>query len=362
MNINELSMQEKIGQMIIIGIPGTEIDCLTKQLITQGKVGGVILYRKNIVSVEQLITLINGLKKLNENNKVPLFISVDQEGGRVNRMPAEIHNLRSAKKISNIGKDLCYKSGCVIGKMLNDIGINMNFAPVLDIGSVRHNVHLGDRCLGLDAKTVSENGISVMKGLKDNDVLSVIKHFPGHGTGRIDSHIMSPIIYKNLNRLKHEDMLPFINAMNNGADAIMVGHLIVSRLNSIHPASLSKQVISNIIRKELKYDGLVITDDLSMKSIELMFGITRAAMRTIKAGTDIIMINKSHRNKTKIINRIHTAVKRGFIKNERIDESVSRILKMKEKYKIKDDDITDFNINDINKLIDEINTQVDNAN
>ncbi|MDD2627958.1 MAG: beta-N-acetylhexosaminidase [Clostridia bacterium] len=362
MDIKELSMQEKIGQMIIIGIPGAEIDCLTKQLITEGKVGGVILYRKNIVSVSQLLNLINGLKKLNEKNKVPLFISIDQEGGRVNRMPVEIHNLRSARKISNLGKDFCYKSGYVIGKMLKEIGINMNFAPVLDIGSVRNNSHLGDRCVGLDAKTVSENGASIMKGLKDNNIISVIKHFPGHGTGRIDSHIMSPIIYKNLNKLKYEDMVPFIYSMNNGADAIMVGHLIVSSLNSIHPASLSKQVISNIVRKELKYDGLVITDDLSMKSVELMFGITRASIRAIKAGADIIMINKAHRNKIKIINRIYTAIKRGFINNERIDESVSRILKIKEEYQIKDDYIEDFNVKDINKLIDEINSKVDNTN
>ena len=357
MKLEELTLEEKIGQMFMVGMPGTEIDDITKQLITKHKVGGVILYRKNILSLEHFIHLLNSLRELNKDNKVPLMIGIDQEGGRVNRMPTKIKNLANAKQIATIGgPDLCYKSGKVIGEMLKEFNINMNFAPVLDIGGFRDSHPLGNRCVGENAEEVSKNGIALMNGIKYNNVISTIKHFPGHGASRIDSHIFMPTVYKSIKRLKKEDMLPFMNAIKSGADSIMVGHLLVADLNSIYPASLSDRVINNLLRKDLGYKGLVITDDLSMRAITLLFGITHATIKAISSGADMVMINKEHKSKIRIINNLNKVAKKSKNAMKRINESVQRILDIKEKYDIKDNIIHEYDIEKINEKVEEINT------
>ena len=357
MKPEELTLKEKIGQMFMIGMPGTEIDDITRELITKYKVGGVILYRKNILSLEHLVYLLNSLRKLNEKNKVPLMIGIDQEGGRVNRMPSKINNLVNAKLIASVGgPDLCYKSGKVLGEMLKEFNINMNFAPILDIGGFRDSHPLGNRCLGENAEEVSKNGIAVMNGIKYHNVISTIKHFPGHGASKIDSHIFMPTVYKPVKKLKSEDMLPFINAIKSGADSIMIGHLLIADVNSIYPASLSDRVITKILRKDLGYDGLVITDDLSMKGITFLFGITHATMKAITAGADMVMINKEHKSKIRIMNNLFKVCKKNVkFTNSRINESVKRILDMKEKYQVEDRIITEYNIEKINEQVDEIN-------
>ena len=356
MKIEDLTIEEKIGQMFMIGMPGTEIDDITRELITKHKVGGVILYRKNILSLEHFIYLLNSLRQLNKDNKVPLIIGIDQEGGRVNRMPTKIKNLVNAKQIANVGgSDLCYKSGKVIGEMLKDFNINMNFAPVLDIGGFRDSHPLGNRCLGEKPEMVSKNGIALMNGIKYNNVISTIKHFPGHGASRIDSHVFMPTIYKSVKRLKNEDMLPFMDAIKSGADSIMVGHLLVADLNSIYPASLSDRLINNFLRKDLGYNGLVITDDLSMKGITLLFGITHAAIKAISSGADIVMINKEHKSKIRIINNLNKIARKNKNAMKRINESVERILNIKERYNIQDILIQNYDVEKINEKIDEIN-------
>ncbi len=356
MKLEDLTLEEKIGQMFMVGMPGTEIDDITRELITKYKIGGIILYRKNILSLDHFVSLLNRLRELNKNNKVPLMIGIDQEGGRVNRMPMQINNLANAKLIANVGgPDLCYKSGKVLGEMLAEFNININFAPVLDIGGFRDNHPLGNRCLGEKPEDVSKNGIALMNGIKYNNVISTIKHFPGHGASRIDSHIFMPTVYKSVKRLKNEDMLPFINAIKSGADSIMIGHLLIADVNSIYPASLSERVITKILRKDIGYNGLVITDDLSMKGITLLFGITHATMKAISAGADIVMINKEHKSKIRIINNLNKVGKRSNTVLNRINESVSRILSMKEKYNIQDNVITEYNIDKINESIKEIN-------
>lgn len=360
MKLEELTLREKIGQMFMVGMPGTEIDDITRQLITKYKIGGVILYRKNILSLEHFVHLLNSLRELNKNNKVPLIIGIDQEGGRVNRMPSKIDNLVNAKQIASVGgADLCYKSGKVLGKMLKEFNINMNFAPVLDIGGFRDSHPLGNRCLGENAEEVSKNGIALMDGIKYNNVISTIKHFPGHGASRIDSHIFMPTVYKSVKRLKNEDMLPFINAIKSGADSIMVGHLLIADVNSIYPASLSERVITKILRKDLGYNGLVITDDLSMKGITLLFGITHASMKAISAGADMVMINKEHKSKIRIMeNLLKVCKKNNRFTSARINESVKRILDLKEKYGVEDKCITEYDIERINEEVEEINSMV----
>lgn len=359
MDMLNLSIEEKIGQMFLVGIPGTEIDDITRVLITKFKIGGVILYRKNIVDENQLINLINELKELNANNPIPLFISVDEEGGRVNRMPKTILNLERGKNIVKAGgKDLCYKSGQALAEQLKLFGMNLNFAPILDIGGFKDGHNIGDRCYGSTAEEVSENAIAAMKGIMDSGIISVVKHFPGHGASKGDSHVFMPVISRSIERLEKEDVMPFKTAIEEGVECIMIGHLILTKFNFIYPASLSYKVITKFLREKLNFKGVVISDDLSMRGISLMFNLKTAVIKSIKAGSDIVMINKKHKSKIKIINHIKKLVLKNKIDLEIINERVSRIIELKRKHNLNNDEVKLGNIDMVNNMVKHINDKV----
>ena len=199
MEINELSIQEKIGQMIIIGIDTNYITDRIKTMITKYKIGGILLYRKNFDTYDKMLELIQQLKNLNKYNKIPLFIAIDQEGGRVNRLPKEIQNLPPANKIAlQNDENLVKKAYTLTGQILKNSGFNLNFAPVLDIKNFSNGHAIGDRCFSDDKETVSKYGITAMHALQEQGVVSVIKHFPGHGSTTKDSHYFLPIINKKI--------------------------------------------------------------------------------------------------------------------------------------------------------------------
>lgn len=270
MDIKELSLEEKIGQMLIMGLEDKEqkeIDSIIKKL----KIGGIIIYKKNYNNYEQMLGLINNIKEMNAENKIPITISVDQEGGRVNRMPPEILNLKSATKFAN-SKDveLVKETGNIIGKMLSETGISMDYAPILDIRRFEEKHAIGDRCYGENKEDVEKYAIEVMKKIQQNNVISVIKHFPGHGLTKKDSHFRIPKIKEKIEQLQKEDMQPFGEAIKNGADAIMVGHLIIKDVDKKYPASLSKKVIQKYLIEKYNYHGLIITDDMKMMAIRFI--------------------------------------------------------------------------------------------
>lgn len=290
MEIKELSIQEKIGQMIIIGMDTKYITERIKDMITKYKVGGIILYRKNFSTYQEMLALIRQLKELNKENKIPLWIAIDQEGGRVNRMPKEILNLPSANQIATKGgMEEVEKSAEIIGKILKQSGYHLNFAPVLDIKRFENNHPIGDRCYGENKEEVVKYGIAFMKKLQEQGIVSVIKHFPGHGATKQDSHYFLPVIKEKMNHIEKEDMYPFEQAIKNGAEAILVGHLLIRNVTGIYPASLSKKFITKYLRMKYKYNGLVITDDLKMRAIKFVYGSDLAVRKAFEAGNDIIM-------------------------------------------------------------------------
>lgn len=356
MEINELSIQEKIGQMIMIGMDTNYITDRIRTMITKYKIGGIILYRKNFNTYEKMLELIHQLKELNRVNKIPLFIAIDQEGGRVNRMPQEIINLPAANKIALQGdKDLIKKSAHLTGELLKKSGFNLNFAPVLDIKNFSNEHAIGDRCFGNDKETVAKYGITTMKSLQEQGIISVIKHFPGHGSTSKDSHYLLPIINKKFKDLENEDMYPFEQALNNGADCLLVGHLLIKNITGFSPASLSRKFISRYIRKKYKYNGLIFTDDLKMKAIKFLYGPVNAVIKAFKAGNDIIIFRFNKDEEKNSIEKVLKLVKSGKIKESRINRSVKRIINLKEKYNVSDDmpeesiDIDSFN-NEILKI------------
>jgi len=338
MEVKELSIQEKIGQMIIIGMDTNYITDRIKTMITKYKIGGIILYRKNFNTYEKMLELIKQLKELNKSNKIPLFISIDQEGGRVNRMPQEILNLPPANVIASCGnEDLVKKSAELTGQLLKKSGFNLNFAPVLDIKNFSNQHAIGDRCFGDNKETVAKYGIATMKSLQKQGIIPVIKHFPGHGSTTKDSHYFLPIINKKFKDLENEDMYPFEQAIKNGADCLLVGHLLIKKITGFYPASLSRNFISRYIRKKYKYNGVIFTDDLKMKAIKYIYGPVNAVTKAFKAGNDIIIFRFNKDEEKNSIEKILKLVKTGKIKESRINRSVKRIINLKEKYNVTDD-------------------------
>lgn len=357
--IEDLSLEEKIGQMLMIGIEGKQITSRTEKLILENKIGGIILYKKNFDSYEEMINLIKELKKLNKTNKIPLFISIDQEGGRVNRMPKEILNLPSPNLIaSKLGKEGIKESTQITSEILKKSGFNMNFAPVLDLKKIENKV-IGDRSFGKSPKTVSELGQEQINIFKQNKILPVAKHFPGHGATDKDSHFQLPTINTNIQILEQEDMKPFEEVIKNGAEGILVGHLRLKHVTGILPCSLSRRFIIKYLRKKYHYKGLVISDDLKMMAIKYRYGTTRAVIKSIKAGCDITIFRFNQKQEEKTIRKLNELIKKGYFNLYRINTSVNRILKMKEKYCFRDAEKNEIlNIEYINKKIEDIRQKI----
>lgn len=353
MNIDELSLEEKIGQMFMVGINSNDVSCLYN-LIEKNKIGGVILYKNNYSSYDELISIVKKLKKSNRNNKIPLFISIDQEGGRVNRMPKEIINIKNVHDLVSLNDiKLIIKSADIISKMLLKSGINMNFAPVLDIDNNSNSKAFFKRCFSDDRDIVSKYGICYMKQMQDNNVISVVKHFPGHGSSCRDSHFFVPYV-KDYQEILNKHIIPFERAIENGCDAIMVGHLVIKKFTKGFPASISKEFINNYLRERYNYDGLVITDDIKMGSVNLIYRFV-ALEKAFISGSDIILF-KYNDGDEKLINKIVDKVKKNYIDIANINKSVDRILKIKKKYKINDNiDFDGCDIEKINKEISKIN-------
>ena len=356
MEINELSIEEKIGQMIITGIEGNSITKRTEKLILKYKIGGVILYRKNFKTYGEMVNLIKELKKLNKQNKIPLLISIDQEGGRVNRMPKDFLNLPAANFIAEkMGDEGVREAASIMGYILNKVGFNMNFSPVLDLKRYETKA-IGDRSFGTDLEKVSKYGLIQINEFKSKNIISVIKHFPGHGATKDDSHFTLPKIKIDMEKLENEDMIPFKNAIENGADAVLVGHLKIKGFKEKYPCSLSRKFITKYLRKNYHYRGLVISDDLKMNAIKYFYGTSRAIVKSFKAGNDISIIRFNENDENRAILKIIDLAKNEKLNKYKIDMSVKRILKIKEKYGISDniDYNADIDFEEINKRIAEI--------
>ena len=353
--LGDLSIDEKIGQRFIFGTNSDNIDCLI-ELIKNSFIGGVILYKRNYTTYDEMLKVVKKLKEANKDNKVPLFIAIDQEGGKVNRMPEEIHRLKNVYDVSKTDKKLIKDHAEIISKMLYETGINMNFAPVLDIYNGSKSRAIYKRCFYGDYKNVMEAGEKYINVFTDNKVIPVIKHFPGHGASKVDSHRTVPHIFASKGVL-NVHMKPFEVAIENGAPAVMVGHLSVGNLTNGLPASISESFIQKYLVKKNNYKGLVLTDEINMlkRSLRYRFVFLDKALRT---SNDIILIKiKTSNEGYKVINKYKKIVNKSDL-----DMSVEKILDLKEKYEISDQiDFSGCDIEEINSMIDKINDKVKNS-
>lgn len=349
--LKTLTLDEKIGQLTIVGVEGTEINENTKELIQKYHVGGVIFFKENISSRNQALTLVKSLKDIN-GSSIPLFLGVDEEGGRVSRMPAEYKKLPSSGTIGKKNnEEISKKIGEILGEEVSSIGFNLDFAPVLDINSNPKNPIIGDRSFGNNSELVSKLGVATMKGIQSKNIISAVKHFPGHGDTSVDSHKGLPTVSNDIKRLRSFELIPFEKAIDNGADMVMVAHILLPNIDKTYPSSLSKVVISDILRKELGFNGVIITDDMTMGAITLNYDINKAAVTSLKAGSDIVLVCHDYKKEKTVIESIKTAVKNKEITEQQIDEKVYRILKLKDKYKLSEGKQQQYNIEDINNKI-----------
>ncbi len=356
MNVNDLSMEEMIGQRFIFGVNDKNINPIIK-LVKNHAIGGVILYRRNYRSYEDMLTVVKKLKEANKDNKIPLFISIDQEGGRVNRIPNEIHNLRNICDVSRTDENLVSEYANVISKILYESGINMDFAPVMDIDNHSKSNVLYKRCFYGDYDNVYKLGKAYVLKMRENHVLSVIKHFPGHGSSKRDSHFFIPYIF-NRDELFERHIIPFYKMMDDKVDALMIGHLVVRGETKLLPASICDNFIKKYVR-DRNYDKLIITDEVNMlkKHFIYYFGFINKA---IKSRSDIILVKvKDYNEGVSILDRYKKLLINDETLNANLVDSVKRIIRIKKQFKINDDvNYIGIDINKINKQIDKINESI----
>ncbi|MBZ9687075.1 glycoside hydrolase family 3 protein [Clostridium estertheticum] len=333
--LNELTLDQKIGQLLLVGFPRSVLNEDFKELIKNYHIGNVIVFQRNIKDSLQLAGLDNSIQKLmDKHNSVPAFIGIDQEGGMVTRLFKKATFFPGNMAIAaGIPWEEAFELGAAVGEELHDVGVNMNFAPVLDVNNNPGNPVIGVRSYGDSPERVAQYGKHLYKGLQSEKVLSCGKHFPGHGNTNVDSHFGIPIISSDLSELKKVELVPFIEAINSGIDGIMTSHILFSALEKNNlPATLSKTILTGLLKEELGFKGLVITDCMEMKAINDNYGIEDAVIKALNAGADLLCISHTKELQIGAFNAIKKAVEAGIISNESLDSKVEKILYFKEKY------------------------------
>jgi len=338
--LNNMTLEEKIGQLLIVGFPqDTDKEAIIKY-IDDFKVSGFILFNRNYKDFDSLYQLVNDLKERNSlKNPLPLFISIDEEGGTVSRLPKGGTHFPNAQQIGKAEDPmLAQRAGEVIGRELKASGINLNFAPVLDIVASDENKLLIKRSYGNNAETVSSNGASFINGLHSTGVIATPKHFPGHGDTEIDSHGKLPVINVDKNTLQSRELLPFKAAIHAGLDAIMIGHLSFPMLDpSGLPATMSEYFLTDLLRKELGFTGIAISDDIEMSGYaDEKDSLEECAITSFNAGLDVFIIGHTKDTQERIREALKNAYMNGKISGKRLNESVLRVIKVKLKYKLSD--------------------------
>ncbi|OWR27379.1 beta-N-acetylhexosaminidase [Saccharibacillus sp. O23] len=327
-----MTLDQKIGQMVIAGLEGTSLREADRALIRDYGVGGVIFYADNIRSAAQTKQFAAEVRAANPRGDLPLFVSVDQEGGRVARLKG-VDKVPTAAAIGAKNDPAYARSiGEQLGEQLRSQGFNLDYAPVLDVNSNPDNPVIGDRSFGSDANRVSKIALPVMEGLESKQIIPVVKHFPGHGDTSVDSHIALPVVNKSLAQLEKLELIPFKKAIADGADVVMIAHILLPKLDGKYPSSMSKAVITDLLRGKLGFEGVVMTDDMTMGAIAENYGLGDAAVRSVQAGSDIVLVAHGADNAIETIRAIKKAVESGQISEQRIDESAARIVALKQKY------------------------------
>lgn len=328
---------EKIGQLFVVGFNGKTVSDQVKKLIHDYRVGNIILFGRNIGTAEEVLELTTGLQEEAKSAGLshPLLICVDQENGVVRRIKDQATLFPGAMSLGAAGNvDLAREIGLATGKELKNLGINWNLAPVLDVNNNPKNPVINVRSFGEDPQKVGDLGVSWMKGVQEAGVVTTLKHFPGHGDTDVDSHLDLPSINHSLGRLFDVELVPFIQGIENGADVIMTAHIYFSTLEPDYgrPATLSKNVLTGLLRNQLGFNGVITTDCLEMNAIAKTVGVANGALQAAIAGADMLMVSHTYEYQVEAVTKLLDAVLNGGIDESRIIDSTHRILDLKRKY------------------------------
>ena len=281
------ALRQSIGQVLMVGIPGPELDAATHVTLARFAVGGVILFRRNVSDVGQLAALTAELHGLPSR---PL-VAIDHEGGRVLRVGAPLTAFPPMATVGASGDaDLAQQVGRAMARELRAVGVDLNFAPVLDVRSNPANPVIGDRAFGNDPAVVANMGVAFMRGLQAGGVIACGKHFPGHGDTDTDSHLTLPVVRRERAALEQTELVPFRAAIAAGIPLLMTAHVLYPALDVDRPATLSRAILHDLLRVQLGFRGVIASDDLEMRAISDDRDIGRAAVETLAAGADLLLM------------------------------------------------------------------------
>lgn len=327
-----MTLHEKVCQMMFVtpeeltGEDGVTVaGDATRQALEDYPVGGIVYFAKNLESQDQVKKMIDNSQKY---SSVGLFVATDEEGGVVNRLMDTVGTtyIGSMYYYKDDGDDTAYENAYTIANDMSALGFNLDFAPVADVWSNPDNTVIGERAYSDDYAQAAELVGNAVKGFNDGGVMCTLKHFPGHGDTAEDSHYGSAYVYRTKEEIMADEMQPFRSGIESGAEFVMVGHLIVPDIDEV-PATLSYKIATGILRDELKFEGVAITDSFEMESIADNYSVDDAVVMSVKAGMDMILQPK---DMASAVNAIEQAVADGELSEDRIDESVRRILTLKE--------------------------------
>lgn len=335
----QMTLEEKIGQLFIVGLKGSELDRQTQELLEKYHVGGIILFARNLESPQQIAELTNALQAMAHNSGHPgLFMSIDQEGGRVARLTEAIGftEFPSPMAIAATGNvDNARQIAQAMAAEMKAVGFNVNFAPVLDVNNNPANPVIGTRSFGSDPQRVAEFGVAYLEGLQSAGMLAFGKHFPGHGDTGVDSHVSLPVVPHDRERLESVEFVPFQAAMAQGIAGIMSAHVTFPAIDPTPglPATLSAPVLTGLLRQEMGYEGLVITDALEMGALGASgYPEPLAAAMALQAGADLLLFGRGDAQPKAAQAMILDWVQSGKIPESRLDEAVRRVLHAKQQF------------------------------
>lgn len=328
-----LTLEQKVGQMLMVGLPGPDLDDVAWRRVVQQGVGGVISLDRNAESPEQTRALTEALQNaaMEQGPGLPLLIGWNHEGGTVARRSAGLTHFPSAMALGATGRpDLVYAIGRSMAIEMQSVGVNVNFAPVLDVNVEPANPVIGLRSFGNEPTLVADLGSHFINGQQGAGVIAVAKHFPGHGGVGVDSHVALPLLDTSLDSLRGVELPPFQTAIDNDVAAVMVAHLGIPAVDpSGAPSSLSPAVVTGILREQMGFDGVVMTDDMGMRAIRDHYSLADAAVLAVLAGNDLLLAVETARGPDVMLNALLDAVADGRISESRINDSVRRLIRLK---------------------------------
>lgn len=317
-----MDLRARIGRLLVVGIPGPELDAATREALEQLAVGGVVLFGRNVESPRQIRELTRGLHRLASR---PL-VSIDQEGGRVARLQAPFTRLPPAAAIGRAADTrLAHRIGTIIGRELASVGIDIDYAPVLDVDSNPENPVIGDRAFSPDAGEVSRLGVAMMNGLRAGGVIPCGKHFPGHGGTATDSHRELPCVRRSRAELEQVELAPFRAAVKAGIPMLMTAHVLYPALDRRRPATLSPRIVTSLLRRQMGFRGVVASDDLHMGAIAASWPIARAGVEALAAGVDWLLVCHDLNEAARLADGIAAAVRSGEVPRRALADAWRRI-------------------------------------